>query len=411
MIRLHPVGLEDAEIIWKMQIQAFPPLLKKYQDYDMNPGAENIEKIMSRMENAKTQYYIIFKNDQAVGGLRLVTYEAYNRISPIFILPEYQGNGYGRAALYQIESICPNGIYTLDTISQEKTLLNLYLSCGYKIVKEESVKAHMDITYFEKHLKALTEAEVCGYLESYQGDHEKSQKSDAISLIKDDTYLMICQEGSSSPYASRVVYAHENKFKAEELLQMAENFYGQNVFGWWLDVHKDQNIKNYLEKHNFKVKDRYDGLYEKVQGLYPVEQDVRPVSHDEEIKDLASLASQIWSYDPEQLDNMIKSYKRYLNATDRRGGYYLVYDNEKAVGYCNYRFSKCQRFMYLTGTGVLESYRHKGYYKALLNVRRNLALKYKAKYVLVQARQGHSSPILRKYGFKKTTEFILMTKD
>ena len=39
---------EDAELIWKMQIEAFSDLYEKYQDTDTSPATEPLEKILSR---------------------------------------------------------------------------------------------------------------------------------------------------------------------------------------------------------------------------------------------------------------------------------------------------------------------------------------------------------------------------
>lgn len=59
--------------IWKMQIVAFSELLDKYQDYDMSPGAESLEKIIARYEQPWTVYYFIVVENENVGVIRVVT--------------------------------------------------------------------------------------------------------------------------------------------------------------------------------------------------------------------------------------------------------------------------------------------------------------------------------------------------
>ena len=49
-VELEPVKRSELESVWKMQIEAFSDLLKKYQDYDTNPVAEGIDKINERMD-------------------------------------------------------------------------------------------------------------------------------------------------------------------------------------------------------------------------------------------------------------------------------------------------------------------------------------------------------------------------
>ena len=44
-ITLKKAKREDIETIWKMQVEAFTELLDKYQDFDMSPATESLEKI------------------------------------------------------------------------------------------------------------------------------------------------------------------------------------------------------------------------------------------------------------------------------------------------------------------------------------------------------------------------------
>ena len=45
-IQLKRATIEDVELIWKMQIEAFVELLAKYQDMGTNSGNETIEKVI-----------------------------------------------------------------------------------------------------------------------------------------------------------------------------------------------------------------------------------------------------------------------------------------------------------------------------------------------------------------------------
>lgn len=61
-LSLVKAGLNEAYMIHEMQIKAFIPLLEKYQDYETSR--------IVRKENSTF------------------------RVSPVFILPEHQGNGF-----------------------------------------------------------------------------------------------------------------------------------------------------------------------------------------------------------------------------------------------------------------------------------------------------------------------------
>ena len=53
MITLRKATAEDIEKIWKMQIEAFRALLEKYQDYDLSPAAEGMDRVLARCEHTR----------------------------------------------------------------------------------------------------------------------------------------------------------------------------------------------------------------------------------------------------------------------------------------------------------------------------------------------------------------------
>ena len=110
---------EDAELIWKMQIEAFSDLYEKYQDTDTSPATEPLEKILSRLRQCFTYYYIIEVDKNIVGALRVVDKKekgSAKRISPIFILKKYRNMGIAQAAIIEAERIHGNDNWELDTI-------------------------------------------------------------------------------------------------------------------------------------------------------------------------------------------------------------------------------------------------------------------------------------------------------
>jgi len=70
-VRLVRADVDDAELIWKLQIDAFSELLQKYQDFETNPGNEPIEKVIQRLEQESTYYYIIYLVNTPVGAIRV----------------------------------------------------------------------------------------------------------------------------------------------------------------------------------------------------------------------------------------------------------------------------------------------------------------------------------------------------
>ena len=152
-VSLKPATREDIETIWRMQLEAFAEVLNKYQDYDMSPGAESLEKVMARYEQSWTTYYFITVGDQQVGAVRIVDKKdgSRKRISPIWIMPEYRNKGYAQAAITAAEEIHGTDHWCLDTILQEAGNVHLYEKMGYhRTGKTDRINDRMDIVYFEK---------------------------------------------------------------------------------------------------------------------------------------------------------------------------------------------------------------------------------------------------------------------
>ena len=119
-IELKPVVQDDIEAVWKMQVEAFSELLKKYQDYNTSPAAESIDKVSARFEQPWTTYYFIVADDENVGALRVVDKKdgSRKRISPIWIMPEHRNRGYAQRAILEAEKIYGSDYWSLDTILQ-----------------------------------------------------------------------------------------------------------------------------------------------------------------------------------------------------------------------------------------------------------------------------------------------------
>jgi len=154
MIQIQKASLDDAALIHEMQIKAFAPLLAKYQDFDMSPGAEKIDRIIQRMQQSFTDYYLINYQGTSVGAIRIIHMEKDGkcRISPIFILKEYQNKGIAQAVFSILEDrYKPVHGWMLDTILEEKGNCHLYEKIGYKPTgKVEKIKYDMHIIYYQK---------------------------------------------------------------------------------------------------------------------------------------------------------------------------------------------------------------------------------------------------------------------
>lgn len=108
---------------------------------------------MTRLNQPFTDYYIISYLGKAAGAIRIVKKQNKEyRVSPIFILPEYQGRGIAQQVFAIIEEVYHDAIkWELDTILQEQGNCYLYEKLGYKQTgATREINDRMTIVCYEK---------------------------------------------------------------------------------------------------------------------------------------------------------------------------------------------------------------------------------------------------------------------
>ncbi|MDE7416485.1 MAG: GNAT family N-acetyltransferase [Lachnospiraceae bacterium] len=153
-VELLRAKISDAKELHAMQIKAFKELLEKYQDYNTNPANEGVEKVEARLKQDFTFYYFICVGQQKVGAIRIVDKKEAGknkRISPIFILPEFQGRGIAQEAIRLCEEMHGNENWELDTILQESKNCYLYEKMGYRQTgRTEVINERLTLIFYEK---------------------------------------------------------------------------------------------------------------------------------------------------------------------------------------------------------------------------------------------------------------------
>lgn len=153
-VRLVRADVSHAEEIHAMQIEAFRELLEKYQDFDTSPGSESVEKVEARLKQDMTYYYFICLGEQKVGAVRVVDAKESKkskRISPIFILPQFQGRGIAQETIRLCEEAHGNENWELDTILQEPKNCHLYEKMGYRRTgRTEVINERLTLVFYQK---------------------------------------------------------------------------------------------------------------------------------------------------------------------------------------------------------------------------------------------------------------------
>lgn len=153
-VQLIRATVENAENIWHIQVEAFSPLLDKYQDYEINPASEPIGKVKERLEQSSTYYYYIKMCDDIVGAIRVIDYKNTNIrkcISPLCVLPKFQNQGIAQKAIRKAEEIHGANNWELATILQEKGNCHLYEKMGYfQTGKTKVINKSMTLVFYQK---------------------------------------------------------------------------------------------------------------------------------------------------------------------------------------------------------------------------------------------------------------------
>lgn len=153
-VTLSRANMDDVEELHAMQVRAFKELLEKYQDFDTNPGNESVGKVGARLQQDFTFFYFICIGQQKVGAVRVVDQKENGknkRISPIFILPEFQGKGIAQEAIRLCEETHGSENWELDTILEESRNCYLYEKMGYRRTgRTKVINERLTLVFYEK---------------------------------------------------------------------------------------------------------------------------------------------------------------------------------------------------------------------------------------------------------------------
>ena len=92
-------------------------------------------------------------DDAKVGAIRVIDFKSdgNKRISPIFILPQYQNKGIAQIAMQLCEQLHGSENWELDTILQEEGNCYLYEKMGYhRTGKTVAINDKLTLVFYEK---------------------------------------------------------------------------------------------------------------------------------------------------------------------------------------------------------------------------------------------------------------------
>jgi GNAT superfamily N-acetyltransferase len=278
-------------------------------------------------------------------------------------------------------------------------------SCGpqyspFRIKKENFIK-----------VKRMNTNEIVKAIDAHHWDYEKEWIPSYIETLEEDGLRAIKNPRMNNVFSNKVVeFSASDPDCRMNKWRKVKTFFGEVSFSLWLERSQSSLLSPLLKADGFEMTDRYDGLacmLNNRSASFPLKREIQltDVEDEEDIQSLVEVSSLIWGYHEDQHEKLFDQRKSYITSPYRKGGYILARKDSKPAGYSNYRYSSDGRTMFMNGGGVLPEFRHQGIYSEMVNFRLDHARSKGAFLATCQARQGHSSPVLKKLGFKQYAEY------
>ena len=158
MTTLVTVSPHDTPLLWRMQREAFLPLLQKYRDYGTNPADVTLDELKHKLSRPEVcGCWFILEDGEKVGSVKVKRSASIREgvprffLSGVFVLPAFQGRGIAGRAIRLAEEPFPSADWLLYTIEQEPKNCHLYEKLGYRRNGERMiVNERMTLIGYEK---------------------------------------------------------------------------------------------------------------------------------------------------------------------------------------------------------------------------------------------------------------------
>jgi ribosomal protein S18 acetylase RimI-like enzyme len=146
---IEKARLCDLKDILSLQKLAFKSEAELFNDFAITPLAQTIESIE---EDFKSNVYLKAVNDNKIlGSIRAYKKENICYIGRLFVHPDHQNKGIGKALMFHIEGLFNDcKTYSLFTAKRVSKNLYFYKKLGYSIVKEETINGNLIFVHYAK---------------------------------------------------------------------------------------------------------------------------------------------------------------------------------------------------------------------------------------------------------------------
>ena len=158
IMEITVANINDLEEILAVQKKAFVQEAELYQKCTIAPMIQTYEEIVNECES-KTVLKLEL-DGKIIGSVRAKLEDNSCHINKLVMLPEYQGLGYGKKLLLEIEKYFPKAAkFALETGAKSVNNIALYKKVGYKIINRGVFHDGVDAVIMEKvPTKSLSES-------------------------------------------------------------------------------------------------------------------------------------------------------------------------------------------------------------------------------------------------------------
>lgn len=136
MIQIQSAQMGDAQAIMEVNVAAFNDEIQRVWGRDGGPpGYDDIEEHQRLIR--EHHVYVLKEAEQVIGSFFLVDEGDEVRLESFCILPERQGQGYGKCALQWMEKAHPQyRCWNLSSMKESMRIWTMYEKFGYQRVGE-----------------------------------------------------------------------------------------------------------------------------------------------------------------------------------------------------------------------------------------------------------------------------------
>ena len=153
VIRLQKATAQDAVRLTEMQSRAFMPCVQRHGGFETSPAAETPDRMLERIASPRSHAFIIIADDLYAGMIRVKALgENVYKISPIFVLPEFQNMGIGQKAIALVDELFEDArLWTLFCVREEEKNVYFYEKLGFRRTgRERKLDANITLIEYER---------------------------------------------------------------------------------------------------------------------------------------------------------------------------------------------------------------------------------------------------------------------